>query len=119
MRRNDSTASALVARPLRQGQGWSVGEYLCTAGPDDRPFEERREEFSIAAVIEGTFTYRADTGTAVMHPGAFLFGNSGTCYECGHDHSTGDRFCNPMPDVKGVSGSKPRRNFDKPFRCET
>jgi len=93
MRRSDSTpvASALVARPLRQGQGWSVGEYLCTAGPDDRPFEERREEFSIAAVIEGTFTYRADTGTAVMHPGAFLFGNSATCYECGHDHSTGDR----------------------------
>jgi AraC family transcriptional regulator len=91
MRRNDSTASALVARPLRQGQGWSVGEYLCTAGPDDRPFEERREEFSIAAVIEGTFTYRADTGTAVMHPGALLFGNSATCYECGHDHSTGDR----------------------------
>jgi AraC-like DNA-binding protein len=42
-------------------------------------------------VIEGTFTYRADTGTAVMHPGAFLFGNSATCYECGHDHSTGDR----------------------------
>ncbi len=93
MRRNDSTSagSALVARPLRQGQGWSIGEYLCTAGPDDRPFEERHEEFSIAAVIEGTFTYRADTGTAVMHPGAFLFGNSATCYECGHDHSTGDR----------------------------
>src|SRR5258708_6469747 len=39
MRRNDSTASALVARPLRQGQGWSIGEYLCTAGPDDRRFE--------------------------------------------------------------------------------
>jgi AraC family transcriptional regulator len=93
MRRNDSTSagSALVARPLRQGQGWSIGDYLCTAGPDDRPFEERHEEFSIAAVIEGTFTYRADTGTAVMHPGAFLFGNSATCYECGHDHSTGDR----------------------------
>ncbi len=93
MRRNDSTpaASAPVARPLRQGQEWSISEYLCTAGPDDRPFEERHEEFSIAAVIEGTFSYRGDTGAAVMHPGAFLFGNSATCYECGHDHSTGDR----------------------------
>src|SRR5215470_2441867 len=100
MRRNDSTPASGapvarpsrqgVARPLRQGQGWSISEYLCTAGPDDRPFEERHEEFSIAAVIEGTFNYRGDTGTAVLHPGAFLLGNSATCYECGHDHSTGD-----------------------------
>ncbi len=97
MRRNDSTASALVARPLRQGQGWSIGEYLCTAGPDDRPFEERREEFSIAAVIEGTFTYRADTGTAVMHPGAFLFGNSATCYEVAASIAGSGRFRFPAP----------------------
>jgi AraC family transcriptional regulator len=91
MRQSDSTASVPVARPLRQGQEWSISEFLCTAGPDDRPFEERHEEFSIAAVVEGTFSYRGDTGAAVMHPGAFLFGNSATCYECGHDHSTGDR----------------------------
>jgi len=93
MRRNDGTPAGRVpvARPLRQGDEWSVSEYLCTAGPGDRPFEERREQFSIAAVIEGTFNYRADTGTAVLHPGAFLFGNSAACYECGHDHSTGDR----------------------------
>jgi AraC-like DNA-binding protein len=93
MRRNDSTPAAglPVARSLRQGQEWSMSEYLCTAGPDDRPFEERHEEFSIAAVIEGTFNYRGDTGAVVMHPGAFLFGNSATCYECGHNHSTGDR----------------------------
>jgi AraC family transcriptional regulator len=93
MQRNRSirAAGVPVARPLCQGQDWSISEYLCTAGPDDRPFEERHEEFSIAAVIEGTFSYRGDTGTAVMHPGAFLFGNSATCYECGHDHSTGDR----------------------------
>jgi AraC-like DNA-binding protein len=68
-----------------------MSEYVCTAGPDDRPFEERREQFSIAAVIEGTFTCRGDTGTAVLHPGALMCGNAATCYECGHDHSTGDR----------------------------
>jgi AraC family transcriptional regulator len=80
-----------MARPLHQGEDWSISEFLCTAGPHDRPFEERHEEFSIAAVIEGTFRYRGDTGTAVLHPGAFLFGNCTTCYECGHEHSTGDR----------------------------
>src|SRR5262252_2322223 len=93
MRRDDNThtGSAPVAHLLRQGQEWSIGEYLCTAGPNDRPFEERREQVAIAAVIEGSFRYYGDTGTAVMHPGAFLLGNAATCYECGHDHSTGDR----------------------------
>jgi AraC family transcriptional regulator len=93
MRRNHDApaASVPVARPLRQGSEWSVSEYLCAAGPDDRPFEERHEQFSVAAVIEGSFNYRGDTGTAVMHPGAFLFGNSAACYQCGHDHGTGDR----------------------------
>jgi AraC family transcriptional regulator len=93
MRRNDSspTASAPVARLLHRGEEWSISEYLCGAGPHDRPFEERHEQFSVAAVIEGTFSYRADTGAAVLYPGAFLFGNPTTCYECGHDHSTGDR----------------------------
>jgi AraC family transcriptional regulator len=93
MQRNHSASasSVPVARSLREGQEWSIHEYLCAAGPDDRPFEERHELFSIAAVIEGTFRYRGDTGTAVMHPGAFLFGNAAACYECGHDHSIGDR----------------------------
>jgi AraC family transcriptional regulator len=93
MQRNDSTSAGTVpaARPLYQGQEWSISEYICTAGPGDRPFEERHEQFSIAAVIEGTFRYRGDTGTAMMHPGAFLFGNSAACYECGHDHGVGDR----------------------------
>jgi AraC-like DNA-binding protein len=88
----DNTISAAPAvRSLCRGREWSVSEYLCTAGPDDRPFEERHEEVAIAAVIEGTFTYRGDTGAAMLHPGAFLFGNPAACYECGHDHSTGDR----------------------------
>jgi len=49
-----------------------MSECLCTAGPGDRLFEERHEQFSVAAMVEGTFCYRAHTGTAVMHPGAFL-----------------------------------------------
>ncbi len=91
MPQDNTRGAAPAVRPLCGGREWSVCEYLCSAGPDDRPFEERHEHFSIAAVIEGTFTYRGDAGTAVLHPGAFLFGNSAACYECGHDHSTGDR----------------------------
>jgi AraC-like DNA-binding protein len=91
MAHDESTDSIPIPRPLHQRREWSVSEYLCTAGPDDRPFEERHEQVSIAAVIDGTFTYRSDAGAAVMHPGAFLFGNPASCYMCGHDHSTGDR----------------------------
>jgi AraC family transcriptional regulator len=80
-----------VSHTLAQGRDWCVSEYICTAGPADRPFEERHEWVTIAAVVEGSFIYRADGGRAVMHPGSFLFGNPGVCYECGHDHSTGDR----------------------------
>jgi AraC family transcriptional regulator len=84
-------AAAPAARTIDQGQDWCVREYVCTAGPDDRPFEERHDHVTIAAVVDGLFKYRAATGTALLHPGAFLLGNPGTCYECGHDHSTGDR----------------------------
>jgi AraC family transcriptional regulator len=91
MPQDDLTAAGPAVRSLSRGREWSVSEYLCTAGPGDRPFEERHDDVSIAAVIEGTFTYRADTGAAMLHPGAFLFGNAAACYECGHEHSTGDR----------------------------
>ncbi len=70
---------------------WSIRQYRCTRGPHDRPFEEQHDRISIAAVIEGTFNYRGETGRAILHPGAVLLGNTGACYECGHDHSTGDR----------------------------
>lgn len=73
------------------GSDWSVAEYVCTAGPGERPFEERHSTFSVAVVTDGTFRYRASQGTALLYPGAMLLGNHGTCYECGHDHSTGDR----------------------------
>jgi AraC family transcriptional regulator len=82
---------APLAHAIAHGRDWSIAEYLCDAGPGDRSFEERHESFTIAAVLEGVFCYRADTGTSLMHPGAFLLGNFGTCFECGHDHSRGDR----------------------------
>jgi AraC family transcriptional regulator len=86
----DHPTAALAVRSVSRGREWRVSEYLCTAGPGDRPFEERHEKVAIAAVIAGTFTYRADAGSAMLHPGAFLLGNAATCYECGHEHSRGD-----------------------------
>jgi AraC-like DNA-binding protein len=83
--------SALVERRIAGNADWHVSEYICRAGPDDRAFEERHHGFSISAVLEGTFTYRTGNERALLHPGALLFGNHGSCFECGHDHSRGDR----------------------------
>ena len=80
-----------LARMLVRGEEWCVGDYVCHAGPQDRPFEERHETVTIAAVLAGRFCYRSDSGRALLYPGAFLLGNAGSCFECGHEHGTGDR----------------------------
>lgn len=85
------TSSTPVLRPMAAGADWQVSEFVCSAGPDARPFEERHAQVSIAAVLEGSFTYWGDTGRAVLYPGSLLLGNAGACYQCGHDHSRGDR----------------------------
>ncbi len=80
-----------TARTIAAGEGWSVSEFICTAGRGERAFEERHAGFSFAAVVEGTFNYHGDTGRAALSPGAMLLGNAGACYSCGHDHGRGDR----------------------------
>jgi AraC-like DNA-binding protein len=81
----------LASRALAQGADWAVWEVNCTLGPRDRPFEERHAFTSIAAVVRGTFQYRSPQGSELLYPGSLLLGNAGTCFECGHQHGTGDR----------------------------
>jgi AraC family transcriptional regulator len=82
---------ATISHPLARGTGWRVDDVVCTAGPHDRPFEERHDSICIAAVTEGSFQYRTTHGAAVLAPGALLLGNLGHCFECGHAHGVGDR----------------------------
>lgn len=85
------SAPPLTLRLLGQGPDWRVSDVVCRAGPSDRRFEERHEDYGIGLVVGGTFGYRAASGRALLHPGAVLLGNAGTCYECGHEHGHGDR----------------------------
>ncbi|MGO9403430.1 MAG: helix-turn-helix transcriptional regulator [Terriglobales bacterium] len=83
-----------VGRVLAREEGWSVADLICTSGPQDRPFEEQHSQVSIAIVLAGTFQYRAADGGRrgeLMTPGSLLLGNAGQCFECGHEHGTGDR----------------------------
>ena len=71
---------------LASGDGWSAGDVVCSAGPQDRPYEEQHGSISIAIVLEGSFQYRSAYGSAVMSPGSLLLGNLDQCFECGHEH---------------------------------
>lgn len=82
---------AISSQLLASGTGWHVTDVVCSAGPKDRAFEERHERMVIALVTSGTFNYRSTHGSAVLAPGSVLLGNSGSCFECGHEHSVGDR----------------------------
>lgn len=76
---------------LASGPGWSVSDIVCTAVRGERPFEEEHGRFCAAMVMQGTFRYRTRVGAAMMAPGGILLGNPGACFECGHDHGSGDR----------------------------
>jgi AraC family transcriptional regulator len=81
----------LSARLIASGDGWSVSDFICRFSPQDPTFEERHGDVAISAVVAGSFHYRCDSGRALLHPGSFLLGNAGACFECGHDHGSGDR----------------------------
>ena len=91
LRSAEERGGAPTRRAVADRAEWSLGEYLCRAGAHDEPFEEQHERVAVALVVSGTFRYRTDTGEALLYPGAFLLGNSGACFECGHEHGVGDR----------------------------
>jgi len=82
---------ALTSRVLASGPGWRAQDVICGAGPRDRTFQEEHHVGCIAIVTAGTFRYRSTVGSAVLAPGALLLGSPCHSFECGHDHSTGDR----------------------------
>jgi AraC family transcriptional regulator len=104
--------SVAVAK-LFEGKGWKATDFVCTNGPQDRPYEEQHRDFCIAVVTEGTFRYRSRHGAVMHSPGSLLLGTPGTCYECGHEHGVGDRCLSfhYTPEfmegvVAGVPGAK-------------
>src|SRR5258706_3657960 len=81
----------LTVRRFARGQGWSVSDVVCRAGPGDPRVEERHGGVSIAAVVEGSFQYRNAAGAALLAPVSLMLGNAGSCFECGHEHGLRDR----------------------------
>ena len=97
-RTTDGVAGKTDVRLLARGDGWKVEDVICTCGPSDRSFEERHAGVTIAIVTAGSFQYRASLPAGgsrsrgeLMTPGSLVLGNAGQSFECGHDHSSGDR----------------------------
>jgi AraC family transcriptional regulator len=111
---------ATPTRTLAAGDGWSLHEIVCRAGPSDRPFEEQHNGFSVAAVVQGSFTYRSGAGHGLLYPGALLLGNNGSCFECGHPHGIGDRCISlnvheeEFSEVAATTGLTSRFRFSAP-----
>lgn len=80
----------MQTRSIGAGEGWRASRFICTAGPEDRAFEERHDGVSVSLVVRGGFEYRTRTGSASLVAGAILLGNAGQCFECGHRHGRGD-----------------------------
>lgn len=78
-------------RVVADGRGFRASEVTCTAGPDDRPFEEEHAATSVSVVLDGVFSYRSGLGRATMTPGALLLANHGAAYRCSHAVCRGDR----------------------------
>jgi AraC family transcriptional regulator len=90
-RRERGTPGLTTPRIIAQGDGWTVGDVMCTCGPHDRPYEEQHGRYAIAIVLAGTFQYRCPFGHRLMTPGSLMLGNHGHCFECAHQHGEGDR----------------------------
>ena len=111
---------ALAKGRLAHGDGWSIHEVVCRAGPSDRPFEERHDGFSVSAVLDGSFTYRSGAGHGFLYPGSLLLGNHGQCFECGHAHGRGDRCVSLnvgehlFGEIAAAAGSTSRFRFAAP-----
>jgi AraC family transcriptional regulator len=110
----------IVERIFAAGDGWSVRDYVCRAGPADRPFEEAHDGFSVSAVVAGSFSYRSGAGAALLYPGAILLGNNGRCFECDHPHGVGDRCLSInvredlFSEIAATAASTSRFHFSTP-----
>ncbi len=87
----EGSTGGLADTHLASGPGWSARDILCTSGPQDETFEEQHDGFSVAIVAAGSFQYRTEFGREMLTPGSLFLGNHGRCFQCGHEHGSGDR----------------------------
>ena len=81
---------AMGATTLLGSGSISVIDYRCALGPDDEPFVERHESYSVSYVREGSFGYRLRGRSFELVAGSIMIGHPGDEFVCTHDHLHGD-----------------------------
>ena len=71
----------------------SVSDYRCEAGPADKPYAERHQDYSISYVRKGSFGCRCRGRLYELVAGSVLVGRPGDEYVCTHDHHAGGDEC--------------------------
>src|SRR5271169_1853059 len=80
----------MLSHPVCRSQAISVIAHRCDAGPDDAPFVEMHDSFSISYVRKGNFGCRARGGSFELVTGSILIGHPGDEFTCTHEHGRGD-----------------------------
>ena len=81
-----STLGPMIVNSLYRGDGLSVRDYRCTAGPHDEPYVELHEATTASYVRRGTFGYQYRGESFELAPGALLVGQRGDEFMCTHRH---------------------------------
>ncbi len=80
----------MLSHPVFRSQTISVIDHRCPAGPDDAPFVEVHDSFSVSYVRKGNFGCRARGRSFELVAGSILIGHPGDEYVCTHEHAGGD-----------------------------
>ena len=80
----------MAATTVWQGGSISVSDYRCSVDPEDQPFVEVHDGFSVSYVRRGSFGYRVRGASFELVAGSILVGHPGDEYVCTHDHVRGD-----------------------------
>jgi AraC family transcriptional regulator len=87
----------MLSHLVFRNQAILVIDHRCWAGPDDAPFVERHDSFSISYVRKGNFGCRARGGSFELVTGSILIGHPGDEYICTHEHAGGDECLSFYP----------------------
>jgi AraC-like DNA-binding protein len=80
----------MASRDVFRSDTLTVIDYRCEVYPDDVPFKELHDSFSVSYVRKGSFGYHARGQSFELVPGSILMGHPGDEYTCTHEHSGGD-----------------------------
>jgi AraC family transcriptional regulator len=80
----------MLSHPVFRSREVSVVGHYCRAGPDDKPFVEQHDSFSLSYVRSGSFGCRARGRSFELVAGSILIGHPGDEYICTHERAGGD-----------------------------